>query len=175
MEEKKVEAEEGEKMEAEKVKAKETVEAEEEEEDAKDFGQGWLRKNLHLHVLSEEMGMDAIFNVPPQLQSSSSLLHLGNRDFCYVKSGMPPNLDNDSDDDIKDDKKRFISIVIFQALGKKYEKDGTGLLQAQCLYSAHYEINSPVPNEGFINGFFFPGSVYLSCPLVLFFIIYYLL
>ena len=173
MEEKKVEAEEGEKMEAEKVKAKETVEAEEEEEDAKEFGQGWLRKNLHLHVLSDEMGMDAIFNVPPQLQSSSSLLHLGNRYFCYVKSGMPPNSD-DSDDVIKDDKKRLISIVIFQALGKKYE-DGTGLLQAQFLYSAHYEINSPVPNEGFIDGCFFPGSVYLSCPLVLFFIIYYLL
>ena len=178
LKEKKVKAEEGEKMEAEKVKAKEKVEAEEEEEeeeDAKDFGQGWLLENLYLHVLSEEMGMDAIFNVPPQSQSSSSLLHLGNRCFCYVKSGMPSNSDDDSDDDIKDDKKRFISIVIFQALGKKYEKDGTGLLQAQCLYSTHYEINSPVPNEGFINGCFFPGSVYLSCPLVLFFIIYYLL
>lgn len=175
LKEKTVEAEEGEKMEAEKVKAKETVEAEEEEEDAKDFGQEWLLENLHLHVISEEMSMDAIFNVPPQLQSSSSLLHLGNRYFCYVKSGMPPNSDNDSDDVIKDDKKRFISIVIFQALGKKYEKDGTGLLQAQFLYSAHYEINSSVPNEGFINGCFFPGSVYLSCPLVLFFIIYYFL
>lgn len=175
MEEKKVEAEKGEKMEAEKVKAKETVEAEEEEEDAKDFAQGWLLENLLLHVLSEEMGMDAIFNVPRQLQASSSLLHLGNRYFCYVKSGMPPNSDNDSDDVTKDDKKRFISIVIFQALGKKYEKDGTGLLQAQFLYSAHYEINSPVPIEGFISGCFFPGSVYLSCPLVLFFIIYYLL
>ena len=175
IEEKKIEKEEKkekkrkrEKIEEKKVKAKETVEAEEEEEDAKDFGQGWLLKNLRLHVLSEEKGMDAIFNVPPQLQSSSSLLHLGNRFFCYVKSGMPSN----SDDVIKDEKKRFISIVIFQPLGKKYENDGTGLLEAQFLCSAHYEINSPV---GFINGCFFPGSVYLSSPLVLFFIIYYLL
>ena len=76
-------------MEAEKVKAEETVEAEEEEEDAKEFGQGWLLKNLRLHVLSKEMGMDAIFNFLPQLQFSSSLLHLGNRYFYYVKSGMP--------------------------------------------------------------------------------------
>ena len=147
---------EGQKMEAEKVKAKETVEAEE--------GQGWLLKNLRLHVLSEEMGMDAIFNVPPQLQSSSSLLHLGDRKFCYVKSGMPPNSDNDSDDVIKDDRKRFISIVIFQDLGKKYKNDGTGLLQAKFHYSAHYEINSLVPNEGFINGCFFPSSVMSFMP-----------
>ena len=48
-----------------------------------------LFKNHHLHFVSEEMRKDAFVNFPPQLQSSSSLLHMGNRYFCYVRTGMP--------------------------------------------------------------------------------------
>ena len=35
-----------------------------------------LFKNHHLHFVSEEMRKDAFVNFPPQLQSSSSLLHM---------------------------------------------------------------------------------------------------
>ena len=98
---------------------------------------------------------------------------------------------NGIDHAIEDDKRRFISIVIFQALGKTYKEDATRLFSAKFLHSAHYVVNNPFPREGFIDGFFSsesvdldlssikseiedsssPELVYLSCPLVLFFII----
>uniref|UniRef100_A0A2N9FNJ3 Uncharacterized protein n=1 Tax=Fagus sylvatica TaxID=28930 RepID=A0A2N9FNJ3_FAGSY len=68
-------------------------------------------KNYRLHLVSGEkdMDMDYIFNVPPQLGSSSSLIHLGDRSFCYVMTGMPPYPTNGSDHAIEADKKRVMS------------------------------------------------------------------
>ena len=103
---------------------------------------------------------------------------------------MPPQM-NGIDDAIEDDKRQFISIVIFQALGKTYKEDATRLSRAEFLHSAHDVVDNPFPSEGFIDGFFSSESVnldlsstkseiedsgsfelvYLSCPLVLFFII----
>nr|POF05641.1 hypothetical protein CFP56_28882 [Quercus suber] len=62
----------------------------------------------------EEMGMDAIRNVPPQVQYSASLLHLGKMHFCYVRTGMPPHPDLNFGNGFVtgNDKKRFISILI---------------------------------------------------------------
>nr|POF18751.1 hypothetical protein CFP56_78780 [Quercus suber] len=54
---------------------------------------------------------------PRQLQSSTTLLHLGRRYFCYVRTGKPPQIHEDGvddDDDIPSNRDRFISIVIFQ-------------------------------------------------------------
>jgi hypothetical protein len=116
-------------------------------------------KNYRLHLVSGEkdMDMDYIFNVPPQLGSSSSLIHLGDRSFCYVMTGMPPYLTNGSDHAIEADKVRYISIVIFQALENKYKKDG---FRAKFLHSAHYVVETPFPNEGVIHGCFSPGSTF---------------
>uniref|UniRef100_A0A2N9FD57 Uncharacterized protein n=1 Tax=Fagus sylvatica TaxID=28930 RepID=A0A2N9FD57_FAGSY len=63
-------------------------------------------KNYRLHLVSGEkdMDMDYIFNVPQQLGSSSSLIHLGDRSFCYVMTGMPPYPTNGSDHAIEADK-----------------------------------------------------------------------
>ena len=127
------------------------------------FKHATLLKHHRLHLVSEEMGMDAIFNVPPQLQSSSSLLHLGSRYFCYVKTGMPPHPIHGNDHAILDDKRRFISIVIFQALRETYKQDSTRLFRAKFLHSAHYVVDTLFPSEGFIDGCFSLGLVYLSC------------
>ena len=97
---------------------------------------------------------------------------------------------NGIDDAIEDDKRQFISIVIFQVRGKRYNEDATRLFK-EFLHSAHDVFDNPFPSEGFVDGFFSSESVdldlsstkseivdsgsfelvYLSCPLVLFFII----
>ena len=119
--------------------------------------------------------MDAILNVPPQVQYSSRLLHLREKRFCYVRTGMPPHPDPDlaSDLVIGDDKKRFISIVIFDAVGQTYKNDDTRFFKAKFLHSEHYEVNTLFPNEGFINGCYFLGSVYFSCLLLVSSLLYF--
>ena len=129
----------------------------------------WFR-NYRLHVVSREMGMEAIFNVHQQLQSSSTLLHLGSRCFCYVMTGMPPHPKYGNDHAIEDDKVRVISIVIFQALGETYKEGATRLFRANFLHSADYAVKTSFPNEGVIRGCFSLGWVNLACPLVLFYI-----
>ena len=115
----------------------------------------------------EEMGKDAIRNIPPQVQYSASLLHLGKMYFCYVRTGMPPHPHpkTASDFDIGDDKKRFISIVIFQAVRGTYKKNDTRFFKANFLHSEHYEVNTLFPSDGFIRGRFVLGLVYFSCLL----------
>lgn len=125
----------------------------EEEEEEEEF------KHHRLHGVSTERGMDAIFNVPPQLRSSFSLLHLGNRHFCYVRTGMPPDPINGSDLAV-DDKRLYISIVIFRALKKTYKKESTRLFRAKFLHSAHYVVDTPFSNEGSLEGCFSPGWKY---------------
>ena len=136
-------------------------ELKEEEAEEKDFQQ--MFKHHRLFQVSRDLGMDAIFNVPPQLQYSSSLLHLGNMYFCYVRTGMPPHQDPilASDLVIGDDKKRFISIVIFQAIGKTCD---SRFFRAKFLHSEHYVVDSRFPNDGFIRGCYVFGSVYFSWP-----------
>ena len=124
--------------------------------------------------------MDAIFNVPPQVQYSASLLHLGKMYFCYVRTGMPPHPDPNFGNGFVtgNDKKRFINIVIFQAVRETYKKNGTRFSKANFLHSEHYEVNTPFPNRGFIKGCYVLGSVYFSCLLfvssLLFFFFSYL-
>ena len=110
--------------------------------------------------------MDAIRNVPPQVQYSASLLHLGKMYFCYVRTGMPPHLNPILANDlvIGDDKKRFISVVIFQAIGKTCD---SRFFRAKFLHSEHYVVDSPFPNDGFIRGCYVFGSVYFSWPFLL--------
>ena len=146
---------------------KEEEEEEEEEEEAEDKELQQFFKHHRLHQVSEEMGMDAIRNVPPQVQYSASLLHLGKMFFCYVRTGMPPHPHPKiaSDFDIGDDKKRFISIVIFQAVRGTYKKNDTRLSKAIFLHSEHYEVNTPFPSDGFIKGCYVLGSVYFPCLL----------
>ena len=131
------------------------------------FKHARLLRHHRLHLVSEEMGMDAIRNVPPQVQYSASLLHLGKMFFCYVRTGMPPlpHPKIASDFDIGDDKKRFISIVIFKALRGTYKKNDTRLSKAIFLHSEHYEVDTPFPSDGFIKGCYVLGSVYFSCLL----------
>lgn len=115
---------------------------------------------------------------PPQLDSSitsSSLLHLGNGIFCFLVS-WNPELPSDNfpymhNYPVADDKKRVISIVIFQALGKTYgvkngcdDEHAHGLFTVKFMYSAHCVINTPFPNQGRIKGFFSLGSVHISIP-----------
>ncbi|KAF3954447.1 hypothetical protein CMV_020209 [Castanea mollissima] len=130
-------------------------EEEQEEAEEKDFQQ--MFKHHRLLQVSEDLGMDAIFNVPRQVQYSSSLLHLGKMYFCYVRTGMPPHpnpiLANDLV--IGDDKKRFISIVVFQAIGKTCDSR----FLAKFLHSEHYVVDSPFPNDGFIRGCYVFGSL----------------
>nr|POE57297.1 hypothetical protein CFP56_35155 [Quercus suber] len=115
-EEEDIEEKEEEEIEEEKVK---------EEEEAKKvhhtrslFKPARLFKNHHLHFVSEEMRTDAFVNFPPQLQSSSSLLHMGNRHFCYVRTGMPPHPVYGGDHAIQYEEIRFIHIAIFHAPGQ---------------------------------------------------------
>ncbi|XP_050285819.1 putative disease resistance protein RGA3 [Quercus robur] len=119
-------------------------------------------KNYRRHVVFKEMGMDAIFNVPQQLQSSSTLLHLGSRCFCYVMTGMPPHPKYGSDHAIEDDKVRVISIVIFRALGETYKEDAIRVFRAKFLHSAHYTVKTSFTNEGVIHGCFSLGWFHLS-------------
>ncbi|GMY08294.1 putative disease resistance protein RGA3 [Fagus crenata] len=135
-----------------KEEEEEEVKVEEEEEE-EEF------KHHRLHGVSTERGMDAIFNVPPQLRSSFSLLHLGNRHFCYLRTGMPPDPINGSDYAV-DDKRLYISIVIFRALKKTYKKESTRLFRAKFLHSAHYVVDTPFSNEGSLEGCFSPGWKY---------------
>ena len=65
-------------------------EEEEEEEEVQQVER--LLNNHCLHLVSADMGMDAFFNIPGLLQSSSSLLHLENRYFCSVRVGTGPSL-----------------------------------------------------------------------------------
>ena len=62
------------------------------------------------------------------------------------------------------DESQFISIVIFKALGKTYKEDATRFFRAKFFHSAHYVVYKPFPREGFIDGFFSPGLVYLDPP-----------
>ena len=58
------------------------------------------------------MDIDATCNFPPQVMSSSSLLHLGNGFFCFVLSGMSPHPEESNYQYVVEDKgKRVISIV----------------------------------------------------------------
>ena len=143
----------------------------EEKEEVQHADAGWLKYH-RIHLVSGEMGMDAIFNVPLQSHCSYSMLHLGNRQFCYVRSGISVDLDGDNQA-ILDDKRRFFSIVIFQALKETYKEDSTRLFRAKFLHSAHYVVDSPVSTTGFIEGCFSPGWVYFLHLLVLFFIVFF--
>lgn len=65
------------------------------------------------------MDMDATCNFPPQVMSSSSLLHLGNGFFCFVLSGMSPHPEESNYQYVVEDKgKRVISIVVLRPLGR---------------------------------------------------------
>uniref|UniRef100_A0A7N2M9N9 Uncharacterized protein n=1 Tax=Quercus lobata TaxID=97700 RepID=A0A7N2M9N9_QUELO len=152
-----IEEEEEEEIEEEKVK---------EEEEAKKvhhtrslFKPARLFKNHHIHFVSEEMRKDAFVNFPPQLQSSSSLLHMGNRHFCYVRTGMPPHSVYGGDHAVQDENIRFICIAIFHAPGQTYEKDEIRRFQAELLHSAHYVVNTLFPSNGYIWSCFSPGLV----------------
>ena len=156
-EEEDIEEKEEEEIEEEKVK---------EEEEAKKvhhtrslFKPARLFKNHHLHFVSEEMRKDAFVNFPPQLQSSSSLLHMGNRHFCYVRTGMPPHSVYGGDHAVQDENIRFICIAIFHAPRQTYEKDEIRRFQAELLHSAHYVVNTLFPSYGYIWSCFSPGLV----------------
>ncbi|XP_065637515.1 uncharacterized protein LOC112027914 [Quercus suber] len=148
--------------EEEEEEEEEKEEEEEEEEEAEDKELQQFFKHHRLHEVSEGMGMDAIRNVPPQVQYSASLLHLGKMYFCYVRTGMPPHPHPKiaSDFDIGDDKKRFISIVIFKVVRGTYIKNDTRFSKANLLHSEHYEVNTPFPSDGFIKGCYVLGSVW---------------
>ena len=90
-----------------------------------------LLKNHHLHFVLEEMHKDAFVNIPPQLQSSLSLLYLGNRHFCYVMIGMPSHLVYGGDHVVQDENVRFIHIAIFHAPGQTYKKNGIRFIKNQ--------------------------------------------
>ena len=64
------------------------------------------------------MDIDATCNFPPQVMSSSSLLHLGNGFFCFVLSGMSPHPEESNYQYVVEDKgKRVLS-----TLGQTYKK-----------------------------------------------------
>ncbi|XP_075651224.1 uncharacterized protein LOC142621757 [Castanea sativa] len=108
-------------------------EDEDEEEEGEEEEGERLLNNHRLHLVSGEMGMDAIFNIPRMLQSSSSLLHLENRYFCYVRAGAPPPLRTET--------VHSVSIVIFQALvGETYKENAidTRFFRAKFVYSKDY-------------------------------------
>ncbi|KAK9987145.1 hypothetical protein SO802_032096 [Lithocarpus litseifolius] len=67
-----------------------------------------------------------------------------------------------SDFDIGDDKKRFISIVIFQAVRETYKKNDTRFSKANFLHLEHYEVNTLFPSDGFIKGCYVLGSAVVS-------------
>ena len=166
-EEREQEMEEGEEEEWEELEEEDELNIQQQQEEDE---MGARFRNYRLHVVSREMGMEAIFNVPQQLQSSSTLLHLGSRCFCYVMTGMPPHPKYGNDHAIEDDKVRVISIVIFRAVRETYKEGATRLFRAKFLHSAHYAVKTSFPNEGVIHGCFSLGWVNLACPLVLFFI-----
>ena len=110
--------------------------------------------------------MDAIYNVPRQLGSSSTLLHLGSDYFCYVRTGKPPQIHDDGaddDDDLPSNRIRFISIVIFRADPREInEENSAKLFRAQYVYSKHYTFHSRFGGDDFIKGcyaFGLPGWV----------------
>ena len=89
-------------------------EEEEEEEEVQQVER--LLNNHCLHLVSPDMGMDAFFNIPGLLQSSSSLLHLENRYFCYVRVGARPTFRHRPKC-----REHMVNNVIFQALdGETY-------------------------------------------------------
>ena len=59
----------------------------------------------------------------------------------------------------EDNKKRCISIVIFQALGETYKKDDTRFFKTNFLHSEHYEVKTSFPSVGFIKGCYVLGSL----------------
>uniref|UniRef100_A0A2N9FCN2 Uncharacterized protein n=1 Tax=Fagus sylvatica TaxID=28930 RepID=A0A2N9FCN2_FAGSY len=83
--------------------------ADKELKEEEDMGASFKNYRLHLVSGEKDMDMDYIFNVPQQLGSSSSLIHLGDRSFCYVMTGMPLYPTNGSDHAIEADK---ISIMV---------------------------------------------------------------
>ena len=124
-------------------------EEEEEEEEVQQIER--LLNNYRLHLVSEEMGMDAIFYAPLQLRSSSSLLHLGNRYFCYVRSGTD-FLPQDNDYKSYNYRKRLISIIIFQAPVHNENAIAPRFFRANFVYSKHYQLHFPYSKDVVIKG-----------------------
>ena len=124
-------------------------EDEEEEEEVQQVER--LLNNHCLHLVSADMGMDAFFNIPGLLQSSSSLLHLENRYFCSVRVGTGPSLHPYR----LRCRAHTVSIVIFQALvGETYTERAiaTRFFRAKFVCSKHYESNLLDSKRLFIKG-----------------------
>ena len=128
-------------------------EEEEEEEEVQQVER--LLNNHCLHLVSADMGMDAFFNIPGLLQSSSSLLHLENRYFCYVRVGTRPTTRPTLHGYRLRSRAHTVSIVIFQALvGQTYTEKAiaTRFFRAKFVYSKHYESFLPDSKGLFIKG-----------------------
>ena len=124
-------------------------EEEEEEEEVQQVER--LLNNHCLHLVSADMGMDAFFNIPGLLQSSSSLLHLENRYFCSVRVGTCPTLHPYR----LRCRAHTVSIVIFQALvGETYTERAiaTRFFRAKFVCSKHYESDLLDSKRLFIKG-----------------------
>ena len=121
-----------------------------------------LSKYNRLRMVSKEKGMDAIYNVPRQLQSSTTMLHLGSGYFCYVRTGKPPQIHEDGvdDDDIPCNRNRFTSIVIFQTAPREtYEENMPRFFRAQFVNSKHYTFYSRFGEDVFIKGCYALGRL----------------
>ena len=128
-------------------------EDEEEEEEVQQVER--LLNNHCLHLVSADMGMDAFFNIPGLLQSSSSLLHLENRYFCYVRVGTRLTTRPTLHGYRLRSRAHTVSIVIFQALvGQTYTEKAiaTRFFRAKFVYSKHYESFLPDSKGLFIKG-----------------------
>ena len=108
-----------------------------------------LLENHGLHLLSADTGLDAFLNIP-LLQTSSSLLHLENRCFCYVRVGT-----RSTSCHRPECREHMVNIVIFQALdGQTYTEKAidTRFFRAKFVYSKHYKSFLPDSMRLFIKG-----------------------
>ena len=129
-----------------------------EEEDEFERLERLLCNYTRLRMVSKENGMDAIYNVPQEVQSSTTLLHLGSGCFCHVRAGKPPPQIQIHDgvedvDDAPGNRDRFTRIVIFHTDPRETNEENMArCFQAQFVKSKHHKRYSRYGGDDFIKG-----------------------
>lgn len=129
-----------------------------EEEDEFERVARLLFNNTRLRMVSRANGMDVIYNVPRQVQSSTTLLHLGTGTFCFVRTGKPPPQIEIHDgvvgvQDPAGNRDRLTRIVIFHTDPRETDEENMAIFfQAQLFKSKVHEGNSRFGGDEFIKG-----------------------